>query len=530
MKGYKRLFFCAVFFCGAVALGGCDLQPKIASIPDSIGEFISERYPALLADPVTESEIYNSAVTDYGVYASPELYGAYEDYLVYADIDDYVFDSRYEENTKPEKEQEVPNKTVQSADSNQNKRNQEAVNQSDQETNDYLIVPDYVKSEENIIENKIAEKADSDSVIVVRGDTLYSIAKKYNTSVSELAEINSLKEPYTLSIGQKLKLHPDVSEKQKIEKDIQPVKVVPVQDAKPVQTSTVSATLTAQKTTENAKKTVNTEQKQQSKIITQKTDKKDLKSTPTKNASVKRVAVQEITVAPGDTLYSLSRKYEIPLNDLAVMNKITSPFTLSVGQKLKVPKFEAAKSQTVKSTDKKIVKTQNKNEKIEPAKSKKGAEKKNSVPAKETRTTKTSSDSKKQQVQKISARSSTKFSWPIRGKILSQYGAKNGGLFNDGINISANMGAAVKAAENGVVAYAGNEVKGMGNLIIIQHSDGWMTVYAHLDSMSVRRGSKVTVGQQIGKIGKTGKVDKPQVHFELRKGTKAYNPIPYLKK
>ena len=70
----------------------------------------------------------------------------------------------------------------------------------------------------------------------------------------------------------------------------------------------------------------------------------------------------------------------------------------------------------------------------------------------------------------------------------------------------------------------------MGNLIIIQHSDGWMTVYAHLNSMDVRRGARVNVEQPIGKIGKTGKVDKPQLHFEIRKGTKSYNPTNYLKK
>ena len=70
----------------------------------------------------------------------------------------------------------------------------------------------------------------------------------------------------------------------------------------------------------------------------------------------------------------------------------------------------------------------------------------------------------------------------------------------------------------------------MGNLIIIQHSDGWMTVYAHMDSLSVRRGAHVKVGQKIGAVGQTGKVDKPQLHFEIRKGTKAYNPIQYLKK
>ena len=117
----------------------------------------------------------------------------------------------------------------------------------------------------------------------------------------------------------------------------------------------------------------------------------------------------------------------------------------------------------------------------------------------------------------------------MRAKILSAYGAKGDGLFNDGINIAAVQGTAVGAAENGVVAYAGNEVKGMGNLIIVQHSGGWMTVYAHLDSMIVRRGTKVSVGQKIGTVGETGKVDEPQLHFEIRKGTKAYNPSSYLK-
>ena len=83
--------------------------------------------------------------------------------------------------------------------------------------------------------------------------------------------------------------------------------------------------------------------------------------------------------------------------------------------------------------------------------------------------------------------------------------------------------------ENGVVAYAGNEIKGMGNLVIVQHSDGWMTVYAHMDTMNVRRGARVKVGDKIGTVGQTGKVDSPQLHFEIRKGTKAYNPSSYLK-
>ena len=236
-------------------------------------------------------------------------------------------------------------------------------------------------------------------------------------------------------------------------------------------------------------------------------------SVPANAATTTRVVLQEITVAAGDTLYSLSRKYSVPVNDLAVMNNLTAPFTLSVGQKLKVPNLNSAPVRSnvaVSSTVTVATGTQSTVASSGPVK-----EKISSDPTKKLPT--------------ITARSSSKFSWPVRGKILSAYGAKGDGLFNDGINIAAAQGTAVGAAENGVVAYAGNEVKGMGNLIIIQHSGGWMTVYAHLDSMIVRRGTKVSVGQKIGTVGETGKVDEPQLHFEIRKGTKAYNPSSYLK-
>ena len=226
-----------------------------------------------------------------------------------------------------------------------------------------------------------------------------------------------------------------------------------------------------------------------------------------------RVGLQEITVAPGDTLYSLSRRYSVPVNDLAVMNNLTAPFTLSVGQRLKVPDLESAPIRTATGT---------------PVATSSGATQSGDVKTAAQPKEKISSDPT-QKLPKLTARSSSKFSWPVQGKVLSHYGAKSDGLFNDGINIAAARGTAVKAAENGVIAYAGNEVKGMGNLIIIQHSGGWMTVYAHMDSMSVRRGAKVSVGQKIGTVGETGKVDQPQLHFEIRKGTKAYNPSSYLK-
>lgn len=392
---------------------GCDLQPKIVSLPDTVGEFITARYPALLADPNTQPEIYNSAASDYGVYASPELYGSVgtDDYVMYASVDDYI----------------VP----------------------PQSTDDVSVAALYG---EPVIADNVAAPAPDD---VAGGDA----------SGTEIATDDYLNVPeYHVS-------------------DVSAHDVV----AQPNTTT--------------------------------------------------RVKLREITVVAGDTLYSLSRKYSVPVNDLAVMNNISAPFALSVGQKLKVPDLAsapvraAASAPAVKSAP---VVTHAQSKYGTPPATPKVAKKTNVPkgiakgvqPVKHTQQ-KISSDPNKK-LPSIAARSSSKFSWPVRGKILSHYGAKSGGLFNDGINIGASRGTAVKAAENGVVAYAGNEVKGMGNLVIIQHSGGWMTVYAHMDSMSVRRGARVSVGQKIGTVGATGKVDQSQLHFEIRKGTKAYNPSSYL--
>lgn len=420
---------------------GCDLQPKIVSLPDTVGEFITARYPALLADPNTQPEIYNSAASDYGVYASPELYGSVgtDDYVMYASVDDYIVPPQGGTDDVSASalygEPVIADNTVTTAPAPDDAAGTDA---SDIEiaTDDYLNVPEYHAA-----------------------------------------------------------------------------------DAAPA--------------TENATAQPNT---------------------------TTRVKLREITVAAGDTLYSLSRKYSVPVNDLAVMNNISAPFALSVGQKLKVPDLASApvrtavaapaakptpaaasaqsKYGTPPATPKasvvpKVATPAVATTKAVASTAPKGGAKNATQNAAKTQPVKhtqqkISSDPNKK-LPSIAARSSSKFSWPVRGKILSHYGAKSGGLFNDGINIGASRGTAVKAAENGVVAYAGNEVKGMGNLVIIQHSGGWMTVYAHMDSMSVRRGARVSVGQKIGTVGATGKVDQPQLHFEIRKGTKAYNPSSYLR-
>jgi len=121
-----------------------------------------------------------------------------------------------------------------------------------------------------------------------------------------------------------------------------------------------------------------------------------------------------------------------------------------------------------------------------------------------------------------------RFLWPLRGNILSSFGPKPGGLQNDGINIAAARGASVRAAENGIVVYAGNELKGFGNLLLVRHADGWMTAYAHLDEILVERGASVQRGQAVAKVGQTGSVASPQLHFEMRRAGRAVDPRSVL--
>jgi len=128
------------------------------------------------------------------------------------------------------------------------------------------------------------------------------------------------------------------------------------------------------------------------------------------------------------------------------------------------------------------------------------------------------------------ARTGKGFVWPVRGPLLSNFGTKDGGLRNDGINIVAAKGAAVKAAENGVVAYAGNEIRGFGNLLLIKHAGGYVTAYAHNDNLLVKRGEKVRRGQKIATVGSSGSVSRPQLHFEIRKGRRPQDPEKYLRK
>ena len=124
--------------------------------------------------------------------------------------------------------------------------------------------------------------------------------------------------------------------------------------------------------------------------------------------------------------------------------------------------------------------------------------------------------------------SGNSFRWPVQGRVIAGFGARPDGSHNDGLDIAVPQGTSVKAAENGVVAYAGDELKGYGNLVLVRHANNWVSAYANNEELLVKRGDKVRRGQIIAKAGATGTVTQPQVHFELRKGSRPVDPTKYM--
>lgn len=256
------------------------------------------------------------------------------------------------------------------------------------------------------------------AVTVGKGDTVYAIARRHKVSPREVIEVNNLRAPYKLVVGQKLKLP----------------------------------------------------------------------------------GGRIHTVRSGESLSLIGQKYATDTYAIARINAISKPFTIYPGQQLRIPRGAAGAG--VASLPRSGASSTSSPRQSAPAKA--------AVPPPPS----------------LVGRG---FQWPVRGKMLSGFGPKAKGLQNDGINIAAPRGTPVVAAENGVVAYAGNELRGFGNLLLLKHSNGWITAYAHNDSLLVKRGDKIKKGQKIAKIGSTGNVATPQLHFELRKGRRAVDPVKYLK-
>ena len=229
------------------------------------------------------------------------------------------------------------------------------------------------------------------------------------------------------------------------------------------------------------------------------------------------------TVTPGETLFRIAKSYGVDTYELAKLNGIGEPFTVPIGNRLAIP---AAYVVAATPTEPASTSGSGGTPAAPPAQSVAL-----SAPPAPSVAAPTGPLPKARRAALPVPPRIGKFTWPVaNGRVISRFGVKRGGLHNDGINIAVPRGAPIKAAENGVVAYVGNELPGFGNLVLIKHRDGYTTTYAHSDSVLVKRGQQVKRGQVIAKAGSTGSVDRPQLHFEIRRGSQAIDPAKFLGK
>lgn len=315
-------------------------------------------------------------------------------------------------------------------------------------------------------------KVSGSNITVGQGMTLYAIAKANHMSVKQLAEANHIALPYSVAPGRMLKV-PGVKKA-----------VLPqVAAAAPVAAAPQVADATP---------------------------------------AVPAAAAGQHIVAKGDTLFSLGRKYNVSAFAIADANGLGHDKALKLGSSLKIPangQVAAAKivasapvAEDAGKTDADTTVAAANPAPLALPKAQQQASAATALAAPAS----TPSDAQ------LAMR------WPLRGKVISGFGAKPNGMKNEGINIAVPEGTKIQAAEGGVVAYAGNELKGYGNLVLIRHAGGYVTAYAHASQLLVKKGDTVKRGDVIAMSGATGAVQSPQLHFEVRKGATALDPTTFL--
>jgi murein DD-endopeptidase MepM/ murein hydrolase activator NlpD len=220
-------------------------------------------------------------------------------------------------------------------------------------------------------------------------------------------------------------------------------------------------------------------------------------------------------VGPGESLIGIARNHGVTLTALARANNIQPYDKVSIGSRLSIPGGQ--KVATRQAPAPKVAQPRSV-----------AVEKVASVPAQTARVAKP--DVQETDVTKTVEPEGAipSFRWPVKGRIIAGFGQRPNGAQNDGINLAVPEGTPVKAADDGVVAYAGNELKGYGNLVLIRHSNGYVSAYANASELTVKRGDSVKRGQVIAHAGQTGNVTSPQLHFEIRKGSTPVDPTKYL--
>lgn len=236
------------------------------------------------------------------------------------------------------------------------------------------------------------------------------------------------------------------------------------------------------------------------------------------------------TIASGESLYTIARRYDVSSTDIISANSISAPDQIRVGQRLVIPGRPDLLAQRGQQAQQ-VAAAQSSNGTLTAPSAGQAAAPAQAAPSQpqaaanqDTPTQVASIPDQQQAPAPSAAASSDKFRWPLSGRVITDFAASRG----TGINIEAPEGTSVRAAENGEVIYVGNAVEGYGNLILIKHDNGYVSAYAHLNAIGVVKGDNVSRGDAIGTVGMSGSVNRPQLHFELRRGATPVDPMPLL--
>jgi murein DD-endopeptidase MepM/ murein hydrolase activator NlpD len=246
-----------------------------------------------------------------------------------------------------------------------------------------------------------------------------------------------------------------------------------------------------------------------------------------RNASAQPAAAapsgpSEHMVGSGETLTSIAHKHRVPLRELVAANNITAETPLKIGMKLTIPAKGAQVAKTAPGAaapTKPVQVAQLKGPTLSSVKT---------VDPPAGARIATPADAQSDDQGPAGTAGMPSFRWPLRGRVVTNFGAKTAGGSNDGIDLAVPEGTAIRAADDGVVAYAGNELKGYGNLVLVRHANGFVTAYANASEIAVKRNDQVHRGQVIAKSGQTGSAPTPQLHFEIRKNSAPVDPMQYL--
>lgn len=226
------------------------------------------------------------------------------------------------------------------------------------------------------------------------------------------------------------------------------------------------------------------------------------------------IVAWQYTVQPGDTFAAIARRWGVDMATLGAANGIASPYVIRIGQVLRRPEQQRVPLAPPMP-------------RVVPSRSPKPAA---SQPAKVLPRPAPPPRPAPSPRPRIGLRESDapRMAWPTEGAVIVRFGEKVSGIPSNGIDLAALYGTKVRAAAAGTVLYAGREPERFGQLILIDHGGGFVTAYAYLGTMTVKEGGKVTAGERIALVGKSGEALRPSVHFELRRNNVPRDPELYL--